>query len=136
VRGVAGCSELTVQAAKNAAALGMPIQVNTVVSKETVDDLPAIYELLSGLNINAIGPGKVLQPISSEYGEQLMNWIYDLAGSAPFAIKTTEAPSYRRIALNRMEAVANEPKQSAPQFCVPRLWHSRWPRHRIRVAEG
>ncbi len=68
VRGVAGCFELTVEAARNAAALGMPIQVNTLVSQETVDDLPAIYELLSGLNINrwslffliAIGRGKTI----------------------------------------------------------------------------
>ena len=31
-----------------------------------------------------------------------MNWIYEISQSAPFAIKTTEAPSYRRVALNRM----------------------------------
>ena len=33
-----------------------------------------------------------------------MNWVYELARRAPFAIKTTEAPLYRRIALNRMRA--------------------------------
>ena len=31
-----------------------------------------------------------------------MHWVYDLSETAPFAIKTTEAPSYRRVALNRM----------------------------------
>jgi radical SAM protein with 4Fe4S-binding SPASM domain len=31
-----------------------------------------------------------------------MHWVYDLTSSAPFAIKTTEAPSYRRVALARM----------------------------------
>jgi radical SAM protein with 4Fe4S-binding SPASM domain len=31
-----------------------------------------------------------------------MHWTYDLAQEAPFAIKTTEAPSYRRVALNHM----------------------------------
>lgn len=31
-----------------------------------------------------------------------MNWVFDLNHNAPFVIKTTEAPFYRRIALKRM----------------------------------
>jgi len=112
VRGVAGCFDSTLVAARAAAALGMPVQINTLVSQETIDDLPAIYELLKNLRVMrwslffliAVGRGKVLQPISPERGEELMNWVYDLALTAPFAIKTTEAPSYRRIAIHRMKA--------------------------------
>jgi len=110
VRGVSGCFDWTMQALENAAALKMPVQVNTLVSLETVDDLPAIYELLRSKEIMRwslfflieVGRGKMLQPISPERGEELMNWVYDLALVAPFAIKTTEAPSYRRVALSRM----------------------------------
>jgi len=110
VRGVAGCFDRTIWAIEAAAALGMPIQINTLVSQETVDDLPAIYQLLSTKQISrwslffliATGRGKTLQPITPEAGEKLMEWIFDLAADAPFAIKTTEAPSYRRIAMNRM----------------------------------
>ncbi len=119
VRGVAGCFDWTIRAAEDAAKLGMPIQINTLVSEETVDDLPAVYELLKTLKVMRwslfflieVGRGKVLQPVSGERGEELMHWIYDLAQVSPFAIKTTEAPSYRRVALNRMRAngmVANE----------------------------
>ena len=112
VRGVEHCFEWTMSALGNAAALKMPVQVNTLVSQETVDDLPAIYNLLKSLKVMrwglffliAVGRGKTLQPISPERGEELMNWVYDLAEVAPFAIKTTEAPSYRRVALNRMRA--------------------------------
>ncbi len=111
VRGVEGCFDWTIAAAKAAAALGVPIQINTLVSQETVDDLPAVYELLkkefpvmrwSLFFLIEVGRGKVLQPISSERGEELMNWIYDLSKTAPFAVATTEAPSYRRVALSRM----------------------------------
>ncbi|MHB1023138.1 MAG: TIGR04053 family radical SAM/SPASM domain-containing protein [Acidobacteriaceae bacterium] len=110
VRGVEGCFDWTIRAARDAAKLGMPIQVNTLVSEETAQDLPAIYELLKTLKVMrwslffliAVGRGKLLQPVSPECGEKWMHWIYDLAQVAPFAIKTTEAPSYRRIALNRM----------------------------------
>ncbi len=110
VRGVEGCFGWTIAAAKAAASLGVPIQVNTLVAEETVDDIPAVYELLKTFPVMRwslfflieVGRGKVLQPISSERGEQLMNWIYDQSKVAPFAMATTEAPSYRRVALSRM----------------------------------
>src|ERR1035437_173213 len=110
IRGVAGCYEWTINAIRNAAELGFPIQVNTLVSQETADDLPAIYELLKSYKIMrwslfyliAVGRGKELQPVTPEHGEELMHWTHKLAEEAPFAIKTTEAPSYRRVALNHM----------------------------------
>ncbi|HSY34873.1 MAG TPA: TIGR04053 family radical SAM/SPASM domain-containing protein [Acidobacteriaceae bacterium] len=112
VRGVEGCFDWTIAAAQAAASLGVPIQINTLVAEETVDDIPAIYELLKTFPVMRwslfflieVGRGKVLQPISSERGEQLMNWIYDQSKIAPFAMATTEAPSYRRVALSRMRA--------------------------------
>lgn len=110
VRGVEGCFGWTMTALANAARLGVPVQVNTLVSQETLDDLPLIYELLKSKTVMrwslffliAVGRGKMLQPISPEQGEACMHWIFELAEVAPFAIKTTEAPSYRRVALNRM----------------------------------
>jgi radical SAM protein len=110
IRGVEGCYNWTMDAIDRAGKLGFPIQVNTLVSEETADDLPAIYELLKGYSIMrwslfyliAVGRGKELQPVSPQRGEQLMHWTYNLTKDAPFAIKTTEAPSYRRVALNQM----------------------------------
>ena len=110
IRGVAGCFDWTIDAIRNAAEVGFPIQVNTLVSEETADDLPAIYELLKAHKIMrwslfyliAVGRGKELQPVTPERGEELMHWTHKLAQRAPFAIKTTEAPSYRRVALNAM----------------------------------
>ncbi len=112
VRGVEGCFAWTIQAARHAAELGLPIQINTLVAEETLDDLPRIYELLKGIHILrwslffliSVGRGRLLQPITPEQGEACMNWVYDRAQAAPFQVKTTEAPSYRRIALNRMKS--------------------------------
>jgi radical SAM protein with 4Fe4S-binding SPASM domain len=33
-----------------------------------------------------------------------MRWVFDLSKHSPFAIKTTEAPSYRRIAIDMMRS--------------------------------
>lgn len=119
VRGVEGCFDWTVRAVKAAADLGLPVQVNTLVSQETLDDLPHIYEFLKTIPIMrwslffliAVGRGKELQPITPQRGEECMNWIYDLAEVAPFMIKTTEAPSYRRVALKRMRDAGRSAKE-------------------------
>lgn len=126
VRGVDGCFDRTIRAIKSAEELEMPVQVNTLVSQETADDLPAIYDLLTSLKVMrwslffliGVGRGKMLQPVSPERGEDLMHWIYDLSRVAPFAIKTTEAPSYRRVALNRMrrEGMLASEIQSTPVY--------------------
>ncbi|HUY80740.1 MAG TPA: TIGR04053 family radical SAM/SPASM domain-containing protein [Acidobacteriaceae bacterium] len=112
VRGVDGCFDWTMDALENAGKLGFPVQVNTLVSQETVDDLPAVYELLKTKQVMRwslfflieVGRGKTLQPIAPEQGEELMRWVFDLSREAPFQIKTTEAPSFRRLALTEMLA--------------------------------
>jgi radical SAM protein len=112
IRGVPGTFDRTVQAMRWARALEMPLQVNTLVAHETADDLPAIYELLKSFRVArwslffliSVGRGKVLQPLSPEEGEQLMGWIHETSRRAPFVVATTEAPSYRRVALERMRS--------------------------------
>jgi radical SAM protein len=113
IRAVPGTFDRTLEAARHAGRLGLPIQVNTLVSEETAGDLPAIYDLLrtsfpvmrwSLFFLISVGRGKALNEVSPEEGERIMNWVLDLVPQAPFAVKTTEAPSYRRIAMNRMRA--------------------------------
>ncbi|MGA8868029.1 MAG: TIGR04053 family radical SAM/SPASM domain-containing protein [Candidatus Sulfotelmatobacter sp.] len=111
IRAVPGTFDRTVEAARHAGRLGIPIQVNTLVAEETIDDLPDIYELLrtsfpvmrwSLFFLISVGRGKALNEVSPADGEGIMKWVLDLVPHAPFAVKTTEAPSYRRLALNRM----------------------------------
>jgi len=110
IRGVPGTFDRTMQAIRWAQELEMPLQVNTLASAETAADVPAIYELLKPFAVTrwslffliSVGRGKVLQPLSPEDGEKLMAWVYDTSKIAPFTVATTEAPSYRRVALERM----------------------------------
>ncbi len=112
IRGVPGTFDRTMQAIRWAQALEIPLQVNTLVSAETAGDIPAIYELLSSCAVArwslffliSVGRGTVLEPLSPEAAEELMGWIHETSRTAPFMMATTEAPSYRRVALDRMRA--------------------------------
>jgi AdoMet-dependent heme synthase len=110
IRGVAGTFDRTTQALAWARELEMPVQVNTLIAAETADEMPGVYELLKPFGIVrwslffliSVGRGKVLQPLSAEEAEKLMIWIHEASQTAPFTVATTEAPSFRRVALERM----------------------------------
>ncbi|HET9435494.1 MAG TPA: TIGR04053 family radical SAM/SPASM domain-containing protein [Candidatus Limnocylindrales bacterium] len=111
-RGVPGTFEATLRAAEWTHEIGLPLQVNTLVTDETLDDLPAIYDLMTRIGIIrwslffliSIGRGSALREIEPGQAERLNHWLYGLSKGAPFAIKTTEATHYRRVAVRRMEA--------------------------------
>ncbi|HEU4326643.1 MAG TPA: TIGR04053 family radical SAM/SPASM domain-containing protein [Roseiflexaceae bacterium] len=112
IRGIPGCFERTLEAIRWVGELGLPLQINTLVTAETAPDLPAVYRLLQSAPVArwslffliAVGRGRVLQPLEPAAAEELMGWVYELSREAPFAVATTEAPSYRRVALERMRA--------------------------------
>lgn len=120
-RGVGGTYDTTIRAAHMAHEVGLPLQVNTLVTSETAADLPAIYERLLDLRIMrwslffliSVGRGAALQEVSPGESERLFAWLYDLQASAPFAIKTTEAMHYRRVAIRRMEKAGLAPEAIA-----------------------
>jgi MoaA/NifB/PqqE/SkfB family radical SAM enzyme len=104
LRGVPGTFSRTIAAAREAARVELPFQVNTLVSAETLDDLLAIYRLACDLGaarwslffLVQVGRGAVLQPISPESCEALMTWVAGLPRVRPH-VTTTEAPHYRRV---------------------------------------
>ncbi|MFN7935399.1 MAG: TIGR04053 family radical SAM/SPASM domain-containing protein [Bryobacteraceae bacterium] len=109
IRGVPGTFARTMNAMRWAQELEMPLQVNTLVAEQTAGDVPQIFELLKPYGVArwslffliSVGRGKVLAALSPEEGEKLMQWIYDVSQDSPFIVATTEAPSYRRVALQR-----------------------------------
>ncbi len=125
IRGVPGTFDRTLQAIRWGESLGLPIQVNTLASAETAPGIPAVFELLKPHDIArwslffliSVGRGKVLQPLSAEDSERLMSWIFAVSRDAPFIVATTEAPSYRRVAIERMREMGitgEQMKRSGP----------------------
>lgn len=111
-RGVPGTFEMTMRAVDWAHALDLPLQINTLVTDETLVDLPATYQLMTTLGIMrwslffliSMGRGASLAEIRPAESERLNLWLYGRSKTAPFQIKTTEATHYRRVAIKRMVA--------------------------------
>lgn len=105
-RGVRGCFEWTIRAAHFAREAGLPLQINTLITADTLKDLPQIYALVKTLAIVRwslfflipVGRGRLLNEISPAQCETLLQWLYALSKEAPFVIATTEAPHFRRVA--------------------------------------
>ena len=115
-RGVPGTFAATMRAARLIREAGIALQVNTLVTDETVDDLAAIHELLRGLDIMrwslffliGVGRGAALREVTPVRCERIFAWLLDLERTSPFAIKTTEATHYRRVAVTRMRRAGME----------------------------
>ena len=110
LRGVEGSYEWTMTAMRAAAARGIPMQINTMVTAQTLDDLPAIYDVLKDVGIArwalffliSTGRGRELADITPVQSERLLQSLLELQRESPFPIKTTEAHHYRRIAYKRL----------------------------------
>ncbi len=115
-RGVVGTFATTLAAARWIREASIPLQLNTLVTAETLGDLPDLYALMRRLDIMrwslffliAVGRGRVLQEITPVESERLFHWLLDLGREAPFPIKTTEATHYRRVAYARMRRAGME----------------------------
>lgn len=120
LRGVPGCFARTVSAMREAADLGLSIQINTLVSAETLTDLPVIYDLLTTRRIARwslfflipTGRGRLLLNITPKEAERICHWLATRALHAPFVIASTEAPFYRRVALERAVGAGRSVGQS------------------------
>ena len=104
-RGESGSFADTVRAAEAAREADISLQINTTVCGETVDDLPAIRDLVEDLGairwsvffLVPVGRGATLDPVPPMQADAVMEWLARVEDDAAFAVKTTEAPQYRRV---------------------------------------
>jgi AdoMet-dependent heme synthase len=113
IRGVLGCFGWTLAAAQRITAAGIPLQINTLVTKETAGDLDAIGDLVAEVGaarwslffLVAVGRGRVLTPLTAAEAETTLGWVARQSQRRwPFVLTTTEAPHYRRIVVQQLRA--------------------------------
>jgi radical SAM protein with 4Fe4S-binding SPASM domain len=113
--------------------LGLPLQINSTISALTLPHLDAIAARVADLHVTLwalffliqTGRGASLEQISADECERVLNYLYDLSLSAPFGIKTTEAPHYHRVVWQREQQRA---AVGLPTHAVERRRQLRAPR--------
>jgi radical SAM protein len=111
-RRVRGSYAWTMRIVDAAIDLGLPLQINSTISRLTLPSLEAMAARVAQLPLIMwalffliqTGRGVNLEQISPEECERVLNYLYDLSLTSPFGIKTTEAPHYQRIVWQREEA--------------------------------
>ncbi len=117
-RQVPGSWQRTIDILHRAQAIGLSVQVNTTVAKHNVDILDEMIPFLQEVGavqwslffLVPTGRAQASNMISAEEHERVFNWLYDLSKNAPFDIKSTAAPMYRRVAIERRRAEQDSDK--------------------------
>ncbi|MCL6547296.1 MAG: TIGR04053 family radical SAM/SPASM domain-containing protein [Alicyclobacillus sp.] len=124
-RGTSGSYQLTIGALRMLQDLGMPIQVNTTVSRYNLQDLPRIADVVESFQavlwsvffLVPTGRAKAKDMISPEETERVMEWLWEQSRVRTFDIKTTAAPHYRRVVLQRGRGgSAGDERNEEPRF--------------------
>lgn len=109
IRGIAGSFDRTLRMVHDAHAVGLPVQINTTLSKRNADQVDAMADFLAGLKILLwsvfflvpVGRGITEERIAPEQYETVFDRLWSHAQNQRYSIKTTEAHHYRRFVLQR-----------------------------------
>jgi|SRR5579872_1509232 len=108
-RRVSGSFDITMRAIRAAKHEGIPVQVNTTVTRRTIEDLPAMIRVFEDLEIAMwsvffvvpTGRAKNADLVAPEEVEKLFGFLYETSKRVPFSIRTTEAMHYRRFLMQQ-----------------------------------
>ncbi len=121
-RGFSGSFDIAKRIIKNVADVGLSLQINTTVSRYNIHLLDDMADLVGESNVVQwslfflvpTGRANAADMITPEEHEQVFNWLYDLRELASFDIKSTAAPAYRRVVLQRQRAASGPPTGNGP----------------------
>ncbi|MCX7819294.1 MAG: TIGR04053 family radical SAM/SPASM domain-containing protein [Kiritimatiellae bacterium] len=109
LRGVPGCFEIALNAARWIREAGVPLQINTMICAQNRDELKPLAELVRRLGIVfweifllvPTGRGAELPACSPAEVEELFANALEIERDAPFVVRLIEAPHYRRFLRER-----------------------------------
>jgi radical SAM protein len=122
-RRVSGSFDITMRAIRAAKREGIPVQVNTTVTRRTIGDLPAMIRVFQDLEIAMwsvffvvpTGRAKNADLVTPDEVEKLFGFLYETSKRVPFSIRTTEAMHYRRFLMQQGVAALPLGVQSTPR---------------------
>jgi radical SAM protein with 4Fe4S-binding SPASM domain len=111
--GSLGSFEQTLNAIRAAVAAGIPVEIDTLITRRILSDITPLADLLAGLGIEAwnvhfvvpIGNARKLEILTAEEAERAFQVLATVQRNNRFRVRTVEAPEYRRYLLqNRIDA--------------------------------
>ena len=108
-RKVDGSFEWTLAIARHTRELGMPLQIHTTLSRQTLEYLPKMADLADELGavvwavfcLVPTGRGQFGDQVPPEGIEETFNWLIDRSETASWKLKLTEGYHFRRVATQR-----------------------------------
>jgi radical SAM protein len=127
VRGVAGSYLRSLDILRAARDAGLSTQVNTTLTPQNETQIEAFGDLFEEVGIALwsvfflvpVGRAQYLPRLSAEACEAAFDRLWQQAQARPFAIKTTEAPHYRRFAIQHQVGGKHPTRGRTPQGYVP-----------------
>lgn len=118
-RGVGGVFERTIQAAARAHEAGIGVQINTTIGRHNAHQLPALAELVASIDASIwsafflVPTGRAQREdcLSADEFETAFGELYNVMKTAPYLVKTTEAPHFRRYVAQQL---ARLPRDERP----------------------
>ena len=119
-RGIPGAFAKTMAAAEWARAANLPLQINAVMSAHNFEDVDRLIALVRHLGIVfwevfflvPTGRGALIPGLTAEQYEAVFAKLYRVAKYAPFIVKVTEAPHFRRYCIQQqMRETGLDPRQ-------------------------
>ncbi len=104
-RGQEGSFAITMRAVEDLRDLGLPLQINTTVSRYNKDSLAEIGALVERLGavlwsvffLVPVGRGKAEDALDALETEEVLRWLDGFARGSHCDVKTTEAPHWHRV---------------------------------------
>src|SRR5262245_4906165 len=111
-RGVAGSFERTRAAIEAVREASLALQLNTSLTRQTVEHLPATADLVADIApvlwsvffVVPVGRAALAQQLGPDACERVFHFLYEWTERTGVAVKTTAAPAYRRVVLQREAA--------------------------------
>jgi len=136
-RGVPGSFGWTLDCIAHAHDVDLPVQINTTMCRYNADDFDRLVDLMSQLDIVLwsvfflvpTGRGQTDDVLEPTVCEALLERLHGLSGKVPFDIKTTAAPFYRRVAMQKGVEARRAEVSSTGQPVRPGA-------HRTKIGSG
>jgi len=121
-QGARGCFDRAMRTIEEARALGLPIQIDTRLSRRTLGGLAPLASLVAALGATR---WRVLFPLLPGHPdgdgsltalecEGALNDLHDLSLTTPFLVEPAEAPQYQRVVLERRRGNRRDGRPAGP----------------------